>query len=852
MDERFVKYIEGLLSNEEKTEFEKDLSNDPALEKSYQEFLVLYRDLGDLKLEKRQVPETLHENIMAEVRTLKPTWSCIMSKTKRLWSVSLLVIGLVLVYGLITKSTFFTHQGWYFVIVTAALAAVVFACFPKRIFDSKWYAACTACAIALFSLMESDFSINDVSSFVGKEEVGSDFESIVSYPIRMEEDPELSAELKQQHADNEKTKKEMQRITKKLMKRIEELEKTTAEADELSKFQKRAMDHIAKPFEKSDNDSLKWTGSTYFFGDSAESIPPRIQDPFASSIVGEKSEGEKENKELSADTIKHNTNMLPPFSGKRQLMDGDLLRQSWKRDLRGKETLYDIAHAQVEPGIAYGMVNASSDLNMYRTYKAYNAYINQPFNSEKVSECLGSDGFISPLNEALSTFSIDVDTASYSSARRMINAGTLPYKDDVRIEEFINYFDYDLAKTERKDVPFAVTTELSSAPWKSQHQLLRIGLKGYEEKLENLPPSNLVFLIDVSGSMSPSNRLPLVKQGLNLLVKKLRAEDKVSIVTYANGTDLVLDAVSGNEKRKIEEAINKLYASGGTYGESGIKLAYEVATRNFIKGGNNRVILATDGDFNIGETSDAGLEALIEKERESGVFLSVFGFGMGNYKDSKLETLADKGNGNYGYIDSILEVKKTLLDGITGTLFTIAKDVKIQVEFNPAYVEAYRLIGYENRMLAKEDFNNDMKDAGELGVGHTVTALYEIVPKGVKYQGSVDPLKYQKVEEKKEKEVGVKNNELATVKLRYKLPNEDTSKLITEVVKADSLGNGTVEQNFAAAVAEFGLLLKNSPYKGNASYENVINLAKKSFGADENGDRHEFVKLVEKAELMAK
>lgn len=459
--------------------------------------------------------------------------------------------------------------------------------------------------------------------------------------------------------------------------------------------------------------------------------------------------------------------------------------------------------------------------------------------------------FLAATQNPLSTFSIDVDKAAYANVRRYLDNGTLPPAGAVRIEEMVNYFKYDYPQPDN-DVPFSVNTEISSCPWNSQHQLIQIGLQGKEIATGNLPLSNLVFLVDVSGSMEDYNKLPLVKASMNMLVDKLRENDRVAIVVYAGNAGLVLPATSGNSKTKIKEAIDNLEAGGSTAGGEGIRLAYKTAKENFIKNGNNRIILATDGDFNVGASSDDELVRMIEQERKSGVFLSVLGFGMGNYKDNKMQQLADKGNGNHSYIDNISEAKKVLVNEFGGTLFTIAKDVKIQVEFNPAKVLAYRLVGYENRMLASEDFNDDMKDAGELGSGHTVTALYEVIPVGVKdeFTKTVDPLKYQ-VNDRK---IAANSSEMMTIKLRYKKPDSDVSRLINQPVidNATDLKNTTDNFRFSAAVAEFGLLLRNSEYKQQSSFNQVISLAKSSKGFDEEGYRDEFIKLVQSAMSLAR
>lgn len=460
--------------------------------------------------------------------------------------------------------------------------------------------------------------------------------------------------------------------------------------------------------------------------------------------------------------------------------------------------------------------------------------------------------FLAATQNPLSTFSIDVDEAAYSNVRRYLENGSMPPAGAVRIEEMINYFDYDYPKPANDD-PFTVNTEISDCPWSPQHKLVHIGLQGKEIPVDNLPASNMVFLVDVSGSMDEPNKLPLVQASMNMLVDQLREKDKVAIVVYAGNAGLVLPSTNGSNKIKIKEAIDNLEVGGSTAGGEGIKLAYKIARENFIKNGNNRIILATDGDFNVGPSSDDELVRIIEQERKSGVFLSVLGYGMGNYKDNKMQQLADKGNGNHSYIDNINEARKVLVNEFGSTLFTIAKDVKIQIEFNPAKVQAYRLVGYENRMLAAEDFNDDTKDAGELGSGHTVTALYEVIPVGVKddFSKSVDPLKYQSNDKKI---VSSNTNEIMTIKLRFKKPDEDMSKLITHPVidNHTELVNTSNNFRFSAAVAEFGLLLRSSEYKQESSYSQVIGLAKGSKGTDDNGYRAEFIKLVQSATLLAK
>ena len=458
--------------------------------------------------------------------------------------------------------------------------------------------------------------------------------------------------------------------------------------------------------------------------------------------------------------------------------------------------------------------------------------------------------FHGALRNPLSTFSIDVDAASYSNVRRFINSGQRPPKDAVRIEEMVNYFDYDYSQPKGDD-PFAIYTEISTAPWNLKHKLVHIGLQGKKIPTQNLPPTNLVFLIDVSGSMSDPNKLPLLKSSFKLLVEQLRQQDRVAIVVYAGAAGLVLPSTSGAEKKKIIQSLNDLQAGGSTAGGEGIQLAYAVAKANFVKEGNNRVILATDGDFNVGESSNGAMERLIEEKRSDGVFLTVLGFGMGNYKDSKMETLADKGNGNYAYIDNILEAQKVLVNEFGGTLFTIAKDVKLQIEFNPTKVKAYRLIGYENRMLKNEDFSNDKKDAGELGSGHTVTALYEIIPMGVESEFfKIDDLKYQSA---RIDPSASKSKELMTVKFRYKRPNEDVSKLIVHplIDENTKLEDTSDDFRWSAAVAGFGMILRESEYVKGFSFDNVLQLAQGARGKDQEGYRIEFINMVRSQGLTA-
>jgi Ca-activated chloride channel family protein len=452
--------------------------------------------------------------------------------------------------------------------------------------------------------------------------------------------------------------------------------------------------------------------------------------------------------------------------------------------------------------------------------------------------------FLAALRDPLSTFSIDVDTAAYANMRRFIHEGSLPPADAVRIEEMVNYFRYEYAQPVG-DAPFSVAMEVHAAPWEPKHRLLRIGLQGKEIDVSEAPPANLVFLIDVSGSMSSEDRLPLVKKSLTMLAENLRAHDKVSMVVYAGKSGLVLPPTGGDKKEAILEALNRLSSGGSTNGAQGIELAYRTAAESFVQGGVNRVILCTDGDFNVGVSSEGELTRLIEEKRKTGVFLSVLGFGRGNYADARMQALADKGNGNASYIDSLQEAKKVLVEQATGTLITIAKDVKIQVEFNPGKVAAYRLIGYENRMLAAQDFNDDKKDAGEIGAGHQVTALYEIVPAGEAVPAAdVDELRYQKPPQPV---AGANPDEMCTVKLRYKAPDGDVSRKVEFPFADPGRIDATPEFDFAASVAMVGMLLRDSEYKGQSKWELAVELAKGGLGNDKEGWRKEFVELVEKA-----
>lgn len=499
-------------------------------------------------------------------------------------------------------------------------------------------------------------------------------------------------------------------------------------------------------------------------------------------------------------------------------------------------------------GISYERHAAKSinmDENVYNYAPPPSPIDNAQFYNPSIEEYkkVAENDFMNVQANPLSTMSIDVDRASYANVRRFIQSGQLPPADAVRVEEMINYFNYNYPAPTNDD-PIAINTTLTDCPWKKEHKLLKIGMQAKKISYDKLPASNLVFLIDVSGSMYSQDKLPLLISSMKLLVNNLRNEDRVSIVTYAGNAGVVLPSTPGSKKEKIIAALEKLSAGGSTAGAEGILTAYKVAQENFIRGGNNRIILSTDGDFNVGVSSDNELEDLITKEREKGIFLSCLGFGTGNFKDAKMEMLADKGNGNYSYIDNIDEGKKTLVNEFGGTLFTIAKDVKAQIEFNPTKVQSYRLVGYENRMLNTEDFKDDKKDAGELGAGHTVTFIYEIIPTGI-YDKNVRPvneLKYRTIEES----VDFFNNEFATIKFRYKKPDGHRSTEMAHTVKDNtlSIGEANEDTRFAYSVALFGMILKDSKFKGNGTIQDVLDLAKNSKGEDEDGYRAEFVKLV--------
>jgi Ca-activated chloride channel homolog len=472
-------------------------------------------------------------------------------------------------------------------------------------------------------------------------------------------------------------------------------------------------------------------------------------------------------------------------------------------------------------------------------------YTPQPEFKTEAYDRIDDNRFRRSSNEPLSTFSIDVDTASYTNVRRYLNDGALPPADAVRIEELVNYFRFDYPDS-RADAPFSVTTEVSACPWNPRHKLALIGLQARRDARKT-PPRNLVFLLDVSGSMMPPDKLPLVKSAMRMLVNSLTAQDRVAIVVYAGASGLALPSTAGDRKEVINRAISALDAGGSTNGADGIQLAYNTAASTFVPEGVNRVILATDGDFNVGVTSQGELVRLIERERERGIFLSVLGVGTGNLKDATMEKLADKGNGNYAYLDSLNEARRVLIQEAGATFVTVAKDVKLQVEFNPRTVAAYRLVGYENRLLNREDFNDDKKDAGEIGAGHTVTALYEIVPAGENVDGgTVDPLLYQ---DTSRPTAAATSGDLMTVKVRYKRPDSERSQLLSVAVR-DREAALTANLGFAAAVAQFGMLLRNSEFKGNATWSSAQTLARQYRGEDPDGYRGEFIRLVDLAAAL--
>ncbi len=470
-----------------------------------------------------------------------------------------------------------------------------------------------------------------------------------------------------------------------------------------------------------------------------------------------------------------------------------------------------------------------------------------PQDKEEYSAII-ENSFFEALKNPLSTFAIDVDCASYSNVRRFLNYNRLPYPDAVRVEELINYFEYDYMPPEGED-PFSVNMEYSDCPWNEEGRLVQIGIRGKRIAVEELKPSNLVFLIDVSGSMANPGKLPLLKKSFRMMVDQLKEEDRVSIVIYASETGVALPSTSGADKEKILGVVNELRASGSTAGGEGIQLAYKVAAENFIEDGNNRVILATDGDFNVGISRTSDLVKYIESKRNEGIYLTALGFGMGNYKDDKLQRLADKGNGNHAYIDNLREAKKVMVTELLSNLYTIAKDVKIQVEFNPARVASYRLVGYENRIMDDQDFEDEKKDAGEIGPDHTVTALYEIIPAQPTNLQTSDDLKYV---EKKINKFARETGELLTVKIRYKDPANEKSREIVKILMDEPVdpGKSSNDFRFAASVAQFGLLLRDSAFKGSASFDKVLTAAENSRGSDFHGYRKEFIELVQKAKAL--
>jgi Ca-activated chloride channel family protein len=502
------------------------------------------------------------------------------------------------------------------------------------------------------------------------------------------------------------------------------------------------------------------------------------------------------------------------------------------RDVAVSERRAPRAAATIQPGLVPERIRRRHD----------------PWNTESYDR-LEDNPFRSPRVAPLSTFSVDVDRASYANVRRFLDQGTLPPKDAVRIEELVNYFPYADVAPARGDVPLRITTEVAAAPWHPSHDLVRIALRARDVDMRRAPASNLVFLVDVSGSMRGPGRLPLVKQSLALLVDQLREEDHVAIVVYAGSAGLVLPSTPGSDKRRILAALDRLEAGGSTAGGAGIRLAYDVVSRGFVRGGNNRVILCTDGDFNVGQSSDGALVRLIEQRREEGAFLTILGFGMGNYKDSKMEKLADAGNGNYAYIDDLLEARKTLVKEMGGTLLTVAKDVKFQVEFNPARVAAYRLLGYEDRLLRDEDFADDTKDAGDVGAGHVVTALYEIVRADVPLDvplPETSALRYQRPGASV-----APSDELLHVALRYKEPDGGRSRLVMQPVAARR-GAPSESMRFASAVAGFGMLLRGTPYAGSLTWPRVVALARGARGDDPDGYRADFIRLAELAGEMSR
>ncbi|MDB4916429.1 MAG: hypothetical protein JWM95_4073, partial [Gemmatimonadetes bacterium] len=549
---------------------------------------------------------------------------------------------------------------------------------------------------------------------------------------------------------------------------------------------------------------------------------------------------------LHGDTVRADVRMTSTLTSPRESIAADASSSKGAAVAAGR-ALPQASPAQLGIAGGIGRTTAMSARGETRPYRL-RRMPDEGANTEAYDH-IDENPFRSPRVAPLSTFSVDVDRASYSNVRRFLTRGQLPPKDGVRIEELVNYFPYDDAAPGQNGAPLRVTTEVAAAPWNAQHDLVRIALRARDVDMRRAAPSNLVFLIDVSGSMFGPGRLPLVKEALSLIVHQLREQDHVAIVVYAGNAGLVLPSTSGADKQRILAALQGLEAGGSTAGGAGIRLAYDVAQKNFIVGGTNRVILCTDGDFNVGQSSDGELVRLIEERRREGSFLTILGFGMGNYKDAKMEKLAGAGNGNYGYIDDLLEARKMLVKEMGGTLITVAKDVKLQVEFNPARVQAYRLLGYEDRLLRDEDFANDAKDAGDIGAGHTVTALYEIVPTGAPLDVTlhdVAALRYRTPAA-----ASAPTDELLHVAMRYKAPDGDRSLLVTHPVRAER-GTPSEAMRFGSAVAGFGMLLRQSPNAGSLTWNQVVSLARGAKGADEDGYRADFIKLSEMAATLVK
>ena len=541
---------------------------------------------------------------------------------------------------------------------------------------------------------------------------------------------------------------------------------------------------------------------------------------------------------LTADTVRADITLTPQMNRLESVVVSSADMRDASSQLAGRVAA---APGVSVRGMAAGVAKSQAQVVQPREHRRWPS----DSGNTEAYDYIDENPFRSPTVAPMSTFSVDVDRASYSNVRRFLTQGQLPPKDAVRIEELINYFPYDDPTPGRNGAPLKVSTELAAAPWNEKHDLLRIAVRARDVDMRNAPPSNLVFLVDVSGSMQGPGRLPLVKQALALLVNELREEDRVAITVYAGSAGVVLPSTSGAQKSKILQALDGLEAGGSTAGGAGIRLAYDIAKQNYISGGNNRVVLCTDGDFNVGQSSDGELVRLIEQRRAEGSYLTILGFGMGNYKDAKMEKLSGAGNGNYGYIDDLLEARKMLVKEMGGTLYTVAKDVKLQVEFNPERVQAYRLLGYEDRLLRDEDFANDRKDAGDVGAGHTVTALYEIVPAGVKLDvdlPGVAPLRYQRVSGGQSP-----RDELLHVALRYKAPDGDRSTLMTTPVRAERTSRPSESMRFASAVAGFGMLLRESKNAGSLTWNEMLALARGARGADEDGYRADFIRMGETA-----